>query len=244
MPLPKRVLIAVTSASADLFPSKDGKSGEITGVFIGEALHPFNVFKKAGFEVDIASEEGHYTPDWLSLQPGFLSDEERKQYEDVESEFRSKLDAGVKAKDVDGGKYGVFFASAGHASLIDYPHAKALKKIGMTVWDNGGIVSSVCHGPAIFPDMLDGKTGEPIIKGKKITGFTTQAEVEMKVLETLRTWKEPLVDETAEQLGATYERSAGVWDDFHIVDGRLITGQNPQSATSTAEAVVEAFGKL
>lgn len=59
-----------------------------------------------------------------------------------------------------------------------------------------------CHGPAIFPGINDAN-GVPIIKGKKITGFTTQAEVEMNVLDTLRGWKEKLVDEIAEELGAT-----------------------------------------
>lgn len=39
-------------------------------------------------------------------------------------------------------------------------------------------------------------------------------------------------------------RSAGIWDDYHVVDGRLVTGQNPASAASTAKAAVEAFEKL
>jgi hypothetical protein len=74
---PRRALIAITSAKAELFEG----GGHTTGVFIGEALHPFNVLTAAGFEVDLASEKGVYTEDWLSLQPGFLTEEERKQYE-------------------------------------------------------------------------------------------------------------------------------------------------------------------
>jgi hypothetical protein len=89
-----RALIAITSAHASLF----GGSSHTTGVFIGEALHPYNVFKAAGFEVDIASEKGTWTEDWLSLQPGFLSDEERKQYDDKNSDFRSEMDQNVKAE--------------------------------------------------------------------------------------------------------------------------------------------------
>lgn len=96
MPLPRRALIAITSAHAYLFEG----GGHITGVFIGEALHPYNVLKAAGFEVDIASEKGTWTEDWLSLQPGFLSDAERKQYDDKTSDFRSELDQNVKAADV------------------------------------------------------------------------------------------------------------------------------------------------
>jgi putative intracellular protease/amidase len=86
---PRRVLISITSATAPLH------KGHPTGVFIVEALHPFNVFKAAGFEVDIASEKGTYTPDWLSLQPDFLPEKEKKQYEDLNGEFRKELDSGT-----------------------------------------------------------------------------------------------------------------------------------------------------
>jgi hypothetical protein len=93
MPPPRRALIAITSAHASLF---DGSS-HTTGVFIGEALHPYNVFKAAGFEIDIASEKGTWTEDWLSLQPGFLSDKERKQYDDKSSDFTREMDRNVTA---------------------------------------------------------------------------------------------------------------------------------------------------
>jgi len=96
MPIPRRALIAITSARAELFEG----GGHTTGVFIGEALHPYNVFKAAGFEVDIASEKGIWTEDWLSLQPGFLSSGEREQYDDKSSDFRRDMDANVKAADV------------------------------------------------------------------------------------------------------------------------------------------------
>ena len=86
---PKRALISITSATAPLH------KGYPTGVFIEEALHPFNVFKAAGFEVDIASEKGTWAPDWLSLQQDFLPDEDKKQYEDKNGEFRKKLDSGT-----------------------------------------------------------------------------------------------------------------------------------------------------
>jgi hypothetical protein len=96
MSIPRRALIAITSAHAELFEG----GGHTTGVFIGEALHPYNVFKAAGFEVDIVSEKGTWTEDWLSLQPGFLSTEEREQYDHKNSEFRKDMDSNIKAADV------------------------------------------------------------------------------------------------------------------------------------------------
>ena len=116
---PRRALIAVTSAHAPLYP--DGKE---TGLFITEALHPFNVFRKAGFEVDIVSETGTYQPDWLSQQSDWLKGEDKEVWEDSNSKFRQALDRGYKPGDLNPDNYGIFFASAGHASLIDYPEAK------------------------------------------------------------------------------------------------------------------------
>lgn len=197
---PRRALISITSAKATLFNGK-----ETTGLFISEALHPFKVLRAAGFEVDLASETGAYTPDWLSQQPDFLKGEDLTMWNTIDSEFRKKLDNMVPAAELDGSVYGVFYASAGHAALIDYPTATNLRQIAEQVWANGGIVSSVCHGPAIFANMKDLATGEPLIKGKSITGFTTEAEVTMGIMQELRSWNSELVEDIATRLGATCE---------------------------------------
>jgi putative intracellular protease/amidase len=239
MSLPRRALISITSASASLFNGK-----ETTGLFITEALHPYNVLTAAGFEVDLASETGTYTPDWLSQQPDFLNGDDLATWSNTNSEFRKKLDNMPKASELDGSKYGLFYASAGHAALIDYPTATSLQKIAAQIWANGGVVSTVCHGPAIFANLIDPTTNEPLIKGKEITGFTTEAENTMKIMGELRSWGSEMVEEVASRLGASYVRAPGIWDDFHIVDGRLVTGQNPASATSTAKAAVAVFETL
>lgn len=254
----RKALISITSAQATLFQGK-----ETTGLFISEALHPFNVLTAAGFEVNLASETGKFTPDWLSQQPDFLNGNDLKTWNDPSSDFRRKLHNLHKAADLDKSQYGLFYASAGHAALIDYPTASSLQKIAEEVWANGGVLASVCHGPAIFANVLDKETGEPVIKGKKITGFTTEAEDTMGIMAELRGWNTELVEEVAKRLGATCEpyrdnntisvsranliqdeRSSGIWDDFHVVDGRLVTGQNPASATSTAKAAVAVFETL
>ncbi|CAK7238654.1 MAG: plasma membrane heat shock protein [Sporothrix thermara] len=236
---PRRAIIAVTSANAPIHGGKD-----TTGLFITEALHPFLVLTAAGFEVDLASETGKYTADTNSLDESFLNGEDRKIWEDTNSEFRKKLDNMKPARELVNEDYGIFYASAGHASLIDYPKAVSLHEIAAQVWDKGGVVASVCHGPAIFDGLNDLKTGEPLIKGKKITGFTTEGENMLGVTDEIKAWGQPLVEELAEKLGASYSRAPGAWDDYHVVDGRLVTGQNPASASSTARAAVEVFEKL
>ncbi|PWY95171.1 class I glutamine amidotransferase-like protein [Aspergillus sclerotioniger CBS 115572] len=238
MSQPRKALIAITSAHAPLYPE-----GKETGLFLTEALHPFNVFKEAGFEVDLVSETGTYQPDWLSQQKDWLPEEDRKVWEDHSSEFRSKLDKLLKPSDVQAGSYGLFFASAGHASLIDYPDAKGLQAIASKIYGDGGIVSAVCHGGAIFPGILDPSTGKSIIDGRKVTGFTTRGEEE-GVLETIQKWNRPTIEASAASSGATYVSPAGPWDTFTITDGRIVTGANPASAHVTAEAAVKAFDGL
>jgi putative intracellular protease/amidase len=197
-PLPKRAIIAVTSAKAPLYSDK-----ETTGVFISEALHPFLVFREAGFEVDIVSETGKYTPDDLSLTPNFLGGSDKQIYEDPQSEFRQKLDNMPKPADLDSNSYGIFFASAGHAALIDYPTASGLQKIAEDVWANGGVVASVCHGVAIFANVKDRATGQSIVSGRTITGFTSEGEDVLNVTSDLKSWGKPLVEDHAAALGAT-----------------------------------------
>ncbi|KAK5174085.1 plasma membrane heat shock protein [Saxophila tyrrhenica] len=236
---PRKALIAVTSAHAPLYP--DGKE---TGMFVTEALHPFNVFRKAGFEVDLASETGTYQADWLSQQKDWLPEEDRKVWEDPSSDFRKKLDAHLKPGDIEAHEYGIFFASAGHASLIDYPDAKGLQNIASTMFTDGSIVSAVCHGGAIFPGIINPKTGKSIINGRTVTGFTTKGEEEEGVLDTIKSWKKPTIEAAAADAGAKYVSPPGPWDSFTQTDGTIVTGANPASAHATAEACVEAFNKL
>ena len=95
---PRRAVIAITSATAPLH------DGNPTGFFISEGLHPFQVFKEAGFEVDVVSEKGTYVEDWLSQQPSFLNGEDKKQWEDKSGEFRQKVDNMPPVGSIDGKK--------------------------------------------------------------------------------------------------------------------------------------------
>lgn len=134
---PRRVVILVTSATAPLHENHP------TGLFITEALHPFQVFTEAGFEVDLVSEKQSYTEDWLSTTKDFLNGKHKEEYDDRNSAFRKKLDNMPDPKTIDGNRYGIFFASAGHAALIDFPHANDLHKIASDVWNSGGVAPSV-----------------------------------------------------------------------------------------------------
>ncbi|KAJ2454756.1 plasma membrane heat shock protein [Coemansia sp. RSA 2336] len=236
---PKRALLAITSYHGPFYPN-----GDPTGLFYTEALHPYNVLKAAGFQVDLASETGQYGIDPHSIDKAFMSDGDFAVYNDKSSEFNQKLSQLHKASDLNPDDYGLFFASAGHATLFDYPTAKGLIAIAESIWARGGIVSAVCHGPAILPHIIDKQTGKSVIDGKQVTGFTNKGEEQMNLMDKIRELKLVPISDGAEKAGATFKEPAGPFDDFSIVDGRIVTGTNPASAHSTAVKAVEAFQKL
>lgn len=231
-----KVLLALTSANPVFY--NDGKK---TGVFVVEALHPFEVYRKKGFEVQFSSETGTFGYDEHSTGEDFLNGEDRAVFEDPNSDYNVTLKNIKKASDLDAKDYDIFFASAGHGSLIDYPKAKGLQKLAAGIYDKGGVVSAVCHGPAIFEDLIDLKTNEPLIKGKKITGFTDVGEDILNVTDIMKKENLLTIKQVAEKEGATYLEPEGPWANFAVTDGRLVTGVNPQSAVKTAEESIAAL---
>lgn len=238
--LPRKAIIAITSYNGVFYPD-----GRRTGLFYTEALHPFEVLTGAGFEVDLATETGTFGFDEHSLEKEFLTDEDEAIYKNPEHPFNAKLNSELKkASDAKKEGYGLFFASAGHASIYDYPQARGLQSIAEDIWRRGGIVSAVCHGPAILPGIIDPETGKSIIAGKAVTGFTTEGEIVLKLLDKIRQDKVPTIEDGAAKVGAKYLAPLHPFDDFSIADGRVITGANPASARSTAERAVKAFDAL
>jgi putative intracellular protease/amidase len=234
--LPRKAIIAISSFQGAIYPD-----GHKTGLFFVEALHPFEVFTTAGFEVDLASETGTFGFDFNSLQPPFLFGSDKAVYNNPDHPFMTKLANLKKAADLKLGEYGVFFASAGHAALYDYPTAKGLQTIAADVWDRGGIVGTVCHGPAILPGIIDSKTGKSIADGKTVTGFMIEGELVFNILDRMRHDKVVPVVEAVTAAGGYYSTAMNAFDDYSVTSGRLVSGTNPESGRSTAERIVRLF---
>lgn len=149
-----------------------------------------------------------------------------------------------KASDLKKEEYGLFFASAGHAALYDYPTARGLQSIAIDVWGRGGIIAAICHGPVILPGIIDSKTGKSIIEEKTVTGFTIEGEIVLNVFDKLKSDNVLLVVEAVSKAGADYSSPMHPFDDYSITAGRLVTGANPESARSAAERAVKAFNSL
>ena len=238
--LPRKALIAISSFHGAIYPD-----GHKTGLFLVEALHPFEVLVAAGFEVDLASETGTFGFDFNSLQPPFMAGSDKAVYNNPKHPFMVKLNSHLKkASDLKKGEYGVFFASAGHSALYDYPTAKGLQAIAADVWNRGGIVGAVCHGPAIMPGIIDAKTGKTIIEGKTVTGFTIEGELIFNILGRLRADKVVPIVEAVTAVGGYYSTSMNAFDDYSVTSGRVVTGTNPESGRSTAERIVRLFDSM
>jgi D-lactate dehydratase len=149
-----------------------------------------------------------------------------------------------KASDLRKEEYGLFFGSAGHAALYDYPTARGLQAVATDVWARGGIVAAVCHGPVLLPGVIDATTGKSIIEGKTVTGFTVEGEIVLKVLDKLLADGVIPVVDAVTKVGAEYSSPMHPFDDYSITTGRLVTGANPASARSGAERALKAFEAL
>ena len=238
--VPRKALIAISSYHGVIYPD-----GTKTGLFFTEALHPFEVFTQAGFQVDLATETGTFGLDDLSLTDRFLAGDDKAVFDNPKHPFNVKLNSELKkAAELKTEDYGLFFGSAGHAALYDYPTAHGLQAVAEDVWSRGGIVAAVCHGPVILPGVIDSMTGKSIIDGKTVTGFTIEGEIVLKVWDKLRADKVAPVVEAVNKAGADYSSPMHPFDDYSITGGRLITGANPASARSSAERAVKAFDGL
>lgn len=214
----KKILIVVTNADrlAD---------GTQTGVWLEEFAVPYIIFKDTGYEITVASINGGKSPiDEISLSCSnpMEWDEAAKNLENTE-----------KLSDVDYENYDVIFFPGGHGPMFDIAENELVAKVVSHFYNTGKVTSAVCHGPA---GLINGKTpdGEPIVKGKRLTSFTNKEEHIQKRDELI-----PFLLETRlEELGAEFEE-VKPWQEHVVVDGNLITGQNPASAIAVAEKVVE-----
>ncbi|HAV14523.1 MAG TPA: type 1 glutamine amidotransferase domain-containing protein [Opitutae bacterium] len=223
----ERILIVVTN-HAEL-----GETGQPTGYYLSEVAHPWHVFTQAGFEVDFASPRGGYAP--MDPKSFDLEDPINKEFwhtlkavEGVVSTFNLSL---IEASD-----YAAIFFAGGHGTMWDFPEAASVSDKIVKIYKQGGIVGAVCHGPAaLLGAHID---GQPLVKGKRVAAFTNQEESAVQLTDTM-----PFLLQTQlSELGADFV-AAPNFETNVVVDGQLVTGQNPASAEQAAQAIVQLLTK-
>jgi putative intracellular protease/amidase len=148
-----------------------------------------------------------------------------------------------KTSDIKATDYGIFFAAGGHAALFDFPRARQLQDAAEEIYEAGGIVAAVCHGPAILEGVLDRSTGDFLIKGKKVTGFTDLGEVQLNVKDAIVSNGLVTLEPMFKSAGARYEPPEEPLAAHAVTDRRVVTGANPASAEITAEHAIAAFNE-
>jgi putative intracellular protease/amidase len=212
----KRILIVLTSHD-DL----GGK--EPTGFYVSEAAHPWKVFTEAGYQVDVASVAGGAPPQ-DSFDPK----------DPIQAEFVEQVDLThtPSVAELDGTAYDAVFYAGGHGTMWDFPDDPDVGRLGRQVYEHDGVVAAVCHGPAALVNLTL-SDGTRLLEGKNVAGFTNDEETARGVADVVPF----LLEDELVKRGANHS-GGPKWRAHVVADGRLITGQNPASATGTAEAVV------
>jgi len=224
----KEILMVLTSHD------KLGDSGKQTGWYLPECAHPYAVFKAAGFNMTFASTKGGLSP----VDEGSVdaSKEDKGCMDFNTGEETKKLIANtVAVKDVKSDGFDAIFLVGGFGTMWDFPDNVDVQRLCAEIYDKGGIVSAVCHGPV---GLLNVKLadGSLLVKGKEVTAFTNAEEDAVSCREIV-----PYTcEDKFKEIGATFS-DGGVFQANVKVADRLITGQNPPSAQPTAEAVVKAL---
>jgi len=209
-----------------------GETGHKTGFWLEEFAAPYYVFHDAGAKITLASPKGGQPPvDPNSTVPDAQTPATERFNQDQEAQqalANTTLLSQVNASD-----YDAIFYPGGHGPLWDLAedsHSIALIK---TFVEQQKPVGAVCHAPAVFRHVID-TSGAPLVQGKQVTGFSNTEEEAVQLTKVVPF----LVEEMLKQNGGQYER-ADDWQSHVVVDGLLVTGQNPASSDASAEALVE-----
>ncbi len=203
-----------------------GSTGKPTGYYLGEVTHPLAELEAAGIAVEFASIQGGEPPvDGLDL-----SDVINARYWN-NTAFRNAVRQTHRLGDIDPSKYSAIFFAGGHGTMWDFPDSAAVSDMTRAIYEAGGVVGAVCHGPAALVNVKL-SDGAYLVAGKNVSAFTDDEERAVQLDQVVPF----LLASTLVQRGATHHPAPN-WTAKVVVDGRLVTGQNPQSAAGVGAAM-------
>ncbi|GAB2593894.1 type 1 glutamine amidotransferase domain-containing protein [Spirosoma areae] len=220
-----RVLIVCTNHTD--YPTKSHK----TGLWLSEATHFYDELADRKLPYDIASPKGGPVPiDEKSIDRRDTINE--KWYN--ESTFREKLENSLKLDDVNPDNYQIIYFTGGHGTMWDFPANPVMQRITRQIYENGGMVSAVCHGVSALLNVTL-SDGSSLIANRQITGFSNMEEKLVRLDEEVPF----LLEDSLRERNALYSKSLIPFLPYIEVDERLVTGQNPLSARKVARKVIE-----
>lgn len=223
----QKVLVVLTSV--EKYPNLD----RATGLWLGEAVHFVKKVEDAGYDVDYVSPKGGYTP----IDPHSLAMAEPIDWEWYQNkDFMNRLGATLTPSDVNPDEYMAIYYAGGHGVIWDFPDNEALQAISRHIYEQGGFVTSVCHGAAGLLN-IQLSSGSLLIKDKVVTGFSNEEEK----LAELDQFVPFLTETELVARGAIYKKADQPWVSFAVEDQRVITGQNPASGGAVADLLLAAL---
>lgn len=220
-----KILMVLTSHS------ELGNTGEKTGFWLEEFAAPYYTFKDAGAELVLASPLGGQPPlDPKSALEDFQTDLTRRFNDDAAAQ--QALANTVKLATVNADDFDAVFYPGGHGPLWDLTNSAESIKLIEAFTAANKVTSFVCHAPAVLRHVTT-SSGEPLIKGRNVTGFTNGEEADVQLTDVVPF----LIEDEFKRLGAHYHKVDN-WAPYVVEDGKLITGQNPASSAPVAEAVL------
>lgn len=208
-----------------------GATGRKTGIWLEEFAAPYFVFQDAGADITLVSPKGGQPPiDPKSDLPENQTPAMTRYKQDKRAQqafARTSRLSDAKAEDFD-----TVFYPGGHGPMWDLAESSDSIALIESFYNSGKFVAFVCHAPGVLRHVT--YQGEPLVKGKHVTGFTNGEEEEVGLTKVVPF----LVEDELLRLGAIFEKVRN-WQPFAISDGRLVTGQNPASGTSTAQTLLK-----
>jgi putative intracellular protease/amidase len=208
-----------------------GNTGRKTGFWLEEFAAPYFVFRDAGVQLALASPKGEQPPvDPKSDLPENQTPAMTRFKKDAAAQ--KALANTVKLADARSDDYDTVFYPGGHGPMWDLAESPVSITLLESFYNSGKPIALVCHSPGVLRHVT--YKGAPLVKGKHVTGFTNGEEEKMKLTHVVPF----LVEDELLRLNAVFEKMVN-WQPFSIADGRLITGQNPASSTSTAQVLLK-----
>ena len=207
-----------------------GTTGKPTGYYLSEAAHPYHELTKAGIEVEFASVKGGEAP----VDPKSLDMKDAVNKEVWNSpEIRKKLKNTLRLSDIDPKSYQAIIFAGGHGTMWDFRGNKDVGRLIKNIYESNGVVAAVCHGPSSLVDVKL-SNGKYLVEGKKVAAFTNKEEEAVELTEVM-----PYLLETElKKQGAIFVGKDN-WAENVQVSERLVTGQNPASASLVGKSVVK-----
>lgn len=212
-----------------------GNTGRKTGFWLEEGAAPYFVFRDAGVELTLASPKGGQPP----IDPkSDLPENQTPAMARFKKDARALKDFAntIKLEDVKAEDFDTVFYTGGHGPMWDLAESAVSIALLESFYNSGKPIALVCHSPGVLRHVK--YKGEPLVKGKHVTGFTNGEEEEVQLTNVVPF----LVEDELMRLGAIFEKVRN-WQPHAVVDGHLITGQNPASSTSTAQNLMKMLGE-